>query len=202
DVLNGGGGKDVLDGGAGIDTAVFSDKAGPVVVTLAGATPVAVTVNGVVQDTISNIENLIGGSGNDLLTGDGLANRLEGGAGDDVLNGGGGSDVLHGGAGVDTFVFSTALLGTDINVILDFTSGIDRIALDDAIFAEFAGQSLVGSSAFHIGGAAQDANDRLIYDSASGTIMYDADGTGAGSAKAFAALAIGLSLTENDFLIV
>ena len=35
------------------------------------------TVGGVAEDTIRNIENVNGGSGNDTLTGDGLANVLE-----------------------------------------------------------------------------------------------------------------------------
>ena len=76
DVLKGGGGNDVLDGGAGIDTADYSDKTAAVAVTLNGATNATVTVGGVAEDTIRNIENVIGGSGNDTLTGDGLANVL------------------------------------------------------------------------------------------------------------------------------
>jgi len=201
-VFRGGLGADVLNGGAGVDTADYGDKTDSVAVTLNGASAASVTVGGVAEDTLRNIENLTGGSGNDTLTGDGLANRLEGGAGDDVLKGGGGADALHGGAGVDTFVFGTALHATNLDTILDFTSGIDRIALDDSIFAAFAGQSTVASSALYIGGAAHDADDRLIYDSASGTLMYDSDGAGVGTAQAFAVLSAGLSLTEHDFLIV
>src|SRR5690606_9572947 len=82
-ILNGGAGKDVLDGGAGIDTADYSDKTTSVEVTLNGASAASVTVGGVAEDTIRNIENVTGGSGNDVLTGDSLANRLEGGAGND-----------------------------------------------------------------------------------------------------------------------
>ena len=67
--------------------------------TLNGATNATVTVGGVAEDTIRNIENVIGGSGNDTLTGDALANSFIGGAGNDLLKGGGGNDVLDGGAG-------------------------------------------------------------------------------------------------------
>ena len=70
------GGNDVLDGGAGIDTADYSDKTASVAVTLNGATDATVKVGGVAEDTIRNIENVIGGSGNDTLTGDGLVNNL------------------------------------------------------------------------------------------------------------------------------
>ena len=51
---------------------------------------------------VSTIENIVGGHGNDILTGDDRVNELHGGAGTDTLNGGGGDDVLMGGAGTDT----------------------------------------------------------------------------------------------------
>lgn len=54
------------------------------------------------------IENAIGGSGNDTITGNAVANRLDGGGGNDTLNGGDGNDVLIGGAGTDTAVYATA----------------------------------------------------------------------------------------------
>ena len=56
------------------------------------------SVGGVAEDTIRNIENVTGGSGNDTLTGDALANNFIGGAGTDLLKGAGGNDVLDGGA--------------------------------------------------------------------------------------------------------
>ena len=43
------------------------------------------------------------GSGNDILTGSGLADRLVGNAGRDWLNGGDGADTINGGDGVDTW---------------------------------------------------------------------------------------------------
>ena len=52
------------------------DKTAAVSVTLNGATNAIVTVGGVAEDTIRNIENVQGGSGNDTLIGDGLANKL------------------------------------------------------------------------------------------------------------------------------
>ena len=50
------------------------------------------------------IENAKGGSGNDILIGNDVANRLEGNAGEDSLNGGQGNDTLDGGAGIDTLI--------------------------------------------------------------------------------------------------
>jgi serralysin len=51
-----------------------------------------------------DIENAIGGSGNDEITGNSSNNVLEGGAGDDTLTGYDGNDTLIGGAGDDTYV--------------------------------------------------------------------------------------------------
>ena len=48
-----------------------------------------------------DIENAIGGSGDDDITGNGSRNSLQGGAGNDTLRGEGGNDVLAGGSGSD-----------------------------------------------------------------------------------------------------
>jgi Ca2+-binding RTX toxin-like protein len=98
DLLQGGTGNDLLDGGADVDTADYRDKTTSVVVALNGAGTVTVTVGGVAEDSIRNIENVIGGSGADTLTGDGSAN---------LLNGGTGADTLQGGTGNDTYVSTT-----------------------------------------------------------------------------------------------
>ena len=101
-VLKGAGGKDVLDGLlAGLDTADFSDKTLAVVATLNGAVAVNVTVGGVIEDSLRNIENLTGGTALDSLTGDGLANILNGGA--DAQ-----ADNLRGGLGNDTYIINSA----------------------------------------------------------------------------------------------
>ncbi|MGJ8521702.1 Serralysin A [Carnimonas sp. R-84981] len=77
------------------------------------------------------IHNAIGGSGNDVLVGNDVANHLEGGAGNDVLYGGLGSDTLAGGSGSDTFVYldTAESTATDSDVITDFVSGEDLLDL-------------------------------------------------------------------------
>jgi hypothetical protein len=96
DDLQGGAGSDILDGGPGTDVADYSYIFGSiaVVLTLNGANDSIATVGGVAEDTVRNIENIIGGPGNDTLTGDGLANVFQPGSGDDIVDGAGGLDTI------------------------------------------------------------------------------------------------------------
>ena len=68
----------------------------------------------------------------------------------------------------------------------------------------FAGLSLgvLAAGAFRTGAAAADADDRIIYNSATGALMFDADGNGAGAAIQFATLATGLAMTNAEFLVI
>ena len=54
----------------------------------------------------SYIDNAIGGSGNDTIIGNEIANVLNGGAGNETITGGGGNDTIIGGSGTDTAVYS------------------------------------------------------------------------------------------------
>ena len=58
------------------------------------------------NDPRSYIANAIGGSGNDTIIGNAMANILIGGAGNDTITGGLGDDYMDGGDGIDTFIFS------------------------------------------------------------------------------------------------
>ncbi len=88
DVLRGGSGDDVMDGGAGNDTGDFSDRTGRVVVTLRSVGTTTATVGASERDTLTDIENVIGGSGDDKLIGDGASNIIAGGPGSDLIDGG------------------------------------------------------------------------------------------------------------------
>ena len=140
--FRGGLGKDLLIGGAGVDTADYSDKTQAVEVTLNGAAKVTVYVNGVAEDGIKSIENLIGGSAGDTFIGDTLANNFVGNAGNDTLDGGLGRDTLDGGLGADRFRFSDAFGGNNVDTITLFEHGSDKIELDDAMFAVLTPGSL------------------------------------------------------------
>lgn len=103
-VITGDLGADTIDGGAGIDTADYSISfigfsLGPVTVNLLTGVNTGGTAQG---DVLISIENLVGTTDNDSLTGDANDNTLFGGAGNDSLSGGAGTDVLEGEAGHDT----------------------------------------------------------------------------------------------------
>jgi serralysin len=69
------------------------------------------------------------------------------------------------------------------------------------VFSALA-EGALAASAFRIGGAAADASDRIVYDAAIGSLLYDGDGNGAGAAVQIAQLSAGLALTFGDFLVV
>jgi serralysin len=58
------------------------------------------------------------------------------------------------------------------------------------------------ADAFHLGAAAQDAEDRILYDQATGSLYYDPDGIGAAAAVKFAVVATRKALTLSDFYVI
>ena len=134
------------------------------------------------------------------FTGNASANEISGNAGGNLIDGGGGADVLLGLGGADAFAFS-ALGGGNLAQLPDFEVGIDRFYLDDAAFAGLA-PGVLAAGAFPLGSAAADADDRIIYDSATGALYFDADGNGAGLAVQFANLHEGLPLNATDFQVI
>ncbi|RAZ92507.1 calcium-binding protein [Mesorhizobium hawassense] len=135
------------------------------------------------------------------LTGNEFGQTIIGNNGDNKINGGGGSDLLKGYGGHDAFVFSTALGPNNIDRIADFNVFQDKIYLDHTIFAGLQKGALSASN-FHIGPAAHDANDHIIYNSATGALSFDSDGIGGHAQTQFASLAPHLHLGESSFLIV
>ncbi len=85
-------GSDTLDGGLGTDTISYTDSTVAVTVRLvAGSTNIGGSAAG---DILTNFENIIGSSYNDILTGDSNNNIITGGLGADTINGGDGLDTV------------------------------------------------------------------------------------------------------------
>jgi serralysin len=83
---------------------------------------------------------------------------------------------------------------------MDFNPAEDSIVLDDAVFTALR-PGLLMNGEFTIGTAAQDANDRIIYDS-NGSLWYDGDGAGGAAAVQFAQLANHATLSGFDILVM
>ena len=200
DTLEGAAGNDSLTGGDGIDTASYNGSSLAVTVNL--GTPGAQNTGGAGTDTLATVENLIGSAYNDRLTGDANANSLNGGvgndtlvggAGNDTILGGGGNDNLTGGVGADVFVFNTAPNATsNLDTITDFASGTDRIHLAKSAMAALGtvNSTLIGDAFWQGAGVIKghDASDRIVYNTSTGALYYDADGSGSGAAVKLAQL--------------
>jgi len=115
-----------------------------------------------------DLENAIGGTGNDSLFGSDIRNRLDGGEGDDILRGFAGNDTLIGGAGNDEYAggtgadkvsFKNSPAGIDADLLSGFATGEGDDAFDDA-------PEIVIGSAFRDtitgGGGTVAANFRFI----------------------------------------
>ncbi|WP_052304653.1 calcium-binding protein [Nostoc punctiforme] len=141
-----------------------------------------------------NIErlNILGTYGNDNIVGSNS---------NDTLSGGGGNDILAGGNGTDTFVFDSYNQGVD--TIYDFNATNELIQLS---FYGFGSRLSIGSlsaSQFTVGTSATTSEERFIYNSATGALFFDQDGSASGFTQVqFAQLSAGLSLTNNNFVVV
>lgn len=146
---------------------------------------------------------LTGGGGDDVLNGDWGNDVLNGGDGGDILYGSFGNDVLTGGAGSDAFAFDGSVVTYDqmfVDRITDFTAGLDALALE--AFSFDLPEGALQATAFYAGPSAHDADDRIIYNAAIGTLYYDADGSGAFAPIAVATLDGAPKLSASDFLVV
>ncbi|HTU10511.1 MAG TPA: Calx-beta domain-containing protein [Allosphingosinicella sp.] len=215
DTLYGGAGNDALYGGTG--TNYLAGNAGDDIYVIHNGTDTVAELAGEGADRVYAAISYTLGAGQSVetlstdwnagtaainLTGNALANHLIGNDGANVLNGGAGNDVLDGKSGADTYAFTTALGAGNVDVVFGFQTGIDKIALDDAIFTAVGGLGTLSASAFHTGSAAADGSDRIVYNSSTGQLFYDADGAGGAAAVQFATLATGLNLSASDFMVI
>ncbi|WP_426955442.1 calcium-binding protein [Muricoccus radiodurans] len=194
DLLRGGGGNDLLYGGVGDDRPSLQVRSsGDTWFGASRRTEVVAGLHGGAGD-----DRLFGEAGDDLLHGDGE---------NDMLSGGAGNDTLAGQSGADVFLFDAALnAGTNVDAIMGFRAGEDAIWLDGDIFAGL-GLGPLAASAFHAGRglvAAGSAEDRILFDKATGTLFFDPDGSGEADAPvAFAVLDQSFStLGAADFIVV
>jgi serralysin len=115
----------------------------------------------------ATIENAIGGSGADVLIGNAVSNQLTGGA------------------GADKFAFATALGVSNIDTITDFSVGQgDVLELSHTIFTALTGLTDLTLNFVGAAGAvaATTVDELLIYNTTTGALYYDQDGSASGYA--------------------
>lgn len=202
DTLIGGKGVDDMLGGAG-DDVYYVDEA------YDGATEDAGggydTVYASVSYTLLSdfVEDLVltgaalNGTGNasaNKITGNASNNVLSGADGDDTLIGGSGTDVLTGGGGADRFEFSRQNTGRD--TITDFVKGEDLIVLKG-----FGLGTLQDGYNLMVDAGPAGHYATLLYNTNTGLLSFDADGTGAEAARAIAVISTKPVLTSSDFIL-
>ena len=223
DTLNGFDGNDTLNGGAGADSMVggnnddvyIVDNAGDVLVEQVngGIDEARSSVSYTLPDWVNNLTltgSAVSGTGNaveNVITGNGANNALSGMDGTDTLIGAGGNDTLTGGAGNDTFVFNATPGGANADRVMDFSSGVDTLRLDGAALSALGGSGRfsAGDVRFYAAAGAaggHDGDDRIVYNTSTGDLYYDADGSGSGVAQLIATLNGAPSLAASDFEVV
>ena len=127
--------------------------------------------------------------------------------GDNLFSGGAGNDTLTGGSDRDVFAFSEAPGSANADTIAaGFASDFDAIRLDSAFHSNLgpSGRFASGDARFWSAAGASsghDATDRVVYDTASGRLFYDADGDGAAPAQLIAVLQGAPVVTATDIYV-
>lgn len=190
DTLKGGLGLDRLDGDSGFDTVTYAHITATTTPISADLSTGVVTVNnGEGNDTLVEIEHIIGTSGNDsiqwvststysytnfLLNGGVGNDYLKGSYGDDTLVGGTGNDTLHGGIGTSTYYIdvadysaATAAVQADLSTgtATSTSTGTDTLISIEGVIGSAFGDTLSGKNSqsdFLQGGAGADVLDGSI----------------------------------------
>ncbi|WP_442938539.1 beta strand repeat-containing protein [Nostoc sp.] len=209
------GGKDTIDGGNGDDVLFsyyyYSDVSNTegITSTFDATTNSGSITRGNNRVSYKNIEGL-------NIIGTFRPDNIVGSNGNDTLSGGYGyndssfyhelsdNDTLYGGDGTDTFFFHSINNNNEegIDRVYDFNATNELIQVPTS----FGGGLSIGSlktSQFTLGTSATTSNQRFIYDFTTGALYFDSDGSaGVETQVQFAQLSPGLTLTENNFVVV
>jgi Ca2+-binding RTX toxin-like protein len=154
DTLAGSNAANVLSGGPGRDVAWYGNRTEMLGISLDDWANDGAAGEG--DNVRSDIEDVVGGSGDDWIVGSGADNALHGGPGDDWLIGGLGADTLDGGDGTDTADYQDRYV--PVNVSLDDKANDGQSGERDNVLTTV--ENLKGGS----------AGDRLVGDAARNVI--------------------------------
>ena len=207
DIFLGRGGADTFDGGDGLDTVWYDQgvTGGTLLIDMissgrntgeaAGDTYVSIerVVSSNSADYVLGTQSrdfILARDGDDVIEGRGGDDVIDAGAGSDRIAGGLGADFLTGGAGRDAFIYFAAAEGGDF--IADFQSGEDVL--------EFRSFGLTGHDWFVNGLTATGGGPQILWDAATGRVLWDPDGAGAGGPALIATLQPGSVLKATDIV--
>ena len=232
DTLNGGNdGNDTIDGGKGDDLLSlnynYRDDTKGITSTFNATSNIGSITRATNRVSYKNIEQLnitgtfyddliVGNNGNDTLNGgDGGNDTIIGGAGNDTLIASYSSNsILYGGEGNDSLRFdagSGTAAGTfgfnSYNEGIDSIDGLNTtnrlIQVSAAGFGGGLSSGSLSANQFTLGASATTNTQRFIYNTATGGLFFDQDGSKSGFTQLqFALVTTGLSLTENNFVVV
>jgi hypothetical protein len=203
-VIDGGGGSDYLRGFEGNDVYYVDDPSDEVIELSGQGLDVVYARDDYVLTGGSEVEILSTVSQAATtaidLTGNARVNDIYGNAGANVLDGKDGNDFLIGLGGADSYAFTTSIGFGNMDYIVGF-DGDDTILLDHLVFSGL-GVGALSPGAFNTGTHATETDDRIIYNTATGALYFDADGSGSGQAYQFAVLSGAPPLTASDFTVI
>lgn len=173
-VLEGGAGADTLIGGGGANTVSYVGSA------------LGVTIDLQKQDGVLAQAGMGDGRGDVLsgfvnVTGSRFGDKLTGDTGDNAVLGGLGADTLTGDQGADTFLYSS--LAEKGDHVVDFQFGLDHIDIAASGFSGLTGAPLTDNVDFitastMAGLNATTAAATFLYNTATGRLFFDSDGSG------------------------
>src|SRR5438128_1878052 len=148
---------------------------------------------------------LAGGSGNDSIVGGAGNDTIYGDAGNDWIEGSAGNDSLSGGADKDSYAFRESG-AQNADTVANFATAWDNIQLDAAGFGAIgaAGRFATGDVRFYAAAGASgghDADDRVVYNTSTGQLYYDADGNGSGAAQLIATFQAAPGIAASDITV-
>ena len=191
-IVNGNSSANTLNGGAGFDD--ISGFGG--------------------NDTLhgnGGVDRILGGDGNDTIFGEDGSDILFGLNGNDTISGGNhndtlfgmlGNDTLTGGAMNDIFIFNSALSAANADIVTDYNVSLDGIRIDSTILSGIADGLLVATRFKNTAQGAVDADDRIIYNSTNGNLLFDSNGSGANGQTLIADFAAGLAMVATEITIL
>lgn len=187
-VMEGGLGDDVIDGGGGYDTVSYASATGSVTVNLLLGTASGSQGN----DSVVNIEAILGSAFADTLTGN---------DGDNIIDGGLGADTLNGGLGSDTLSYQSATSGVLVNMGTGTYAQGDSVTNFENLWGSNFADSLTGDGSDNVieGGGGNDTLNGGANGAGGDTVSY-AHATGGVTVSLATATAQATGSAGNDTL--